>query len=171
MLLNIKGIGPEFAAVLYTEGLFRHFDNRRQVAAYAGLAPTPWQSGSIANKASRKRAIRGFERRWSNSPGYGLRHQPDSGPQPLVPRKSKAQWRSSQEDDNRRARSQAAGRAMEICERRCRHRRGSFEDHLTLLAHQIQQSPRTPIGSGGSWWTKPKQAMAAMPISRMVSSS
>lgn len=47
MLLDIKGIGPEFAAVLGTEGLFRHFDNRRQVAAYAGLAPTPWRSGSI----------------------------------------------------------------------------------------------------------------------------
>jgi transposase len=47
MLLEIKGIGPEFAAVLWSEGLFRHFDNRRQVAAYAGLAPTPWQSGSI----------------------------------------------------------------------------------------------------------------------------
>ncbi len=47
MLLNIKGIGPEFAAVLWSEGLFRHFDNRRQVASYAGLAPTPWQSGSV----------------------------------------------------------------------------------------------------------------------------
>lgn len=47
MLCNIKGIGSEFAAVLWTEGLFRHFDNRRQVAAYAGLAPTPWQSGTI----------------------------------------------------------------------------------------------------------------------------
>jgi transposase len=41
MLLDIKGIGPEFAAILWSEGLFRHFDNRRQVAAYAGLAPTP----------------------------------------------------------------------------------------------------------------------------------
>lgn len=47
MLLNLKGIGPEFATILYAEGLFRHFDNRRQLAAYAGLAPTPWQSGSI----------------------------------------------------------------------------------------------------------------------------
>jgi transposase len=47
MLLNIKGIGPEFAAILWSEGLFRQFDNRRQVAAYAGLAPTPWQSGSV----------------------------------------------------------------------------------------------------------------------------
>ena len=47
MLLNLKGIGPEFAAVLWSEGLSRHFDNRRQVAAYAGLAPTPWQSGVV----------------------------------------------------------------------------------------------------------------------------
>jgi transposase len=47
MLLDIRGIGPEFAAILWSEGLFRHFDNRRQVAAYAGLAPTPWQSGSV----------------------------------------------------------------------------------------------------------------------------
>ena len=47
LLLRLKGIGPEFAAALWTEGLSRHFDNRRQVAAYAGLAPTPWQSGKV----------------------------------------------------------------------------------------------------------------------------
>lgn len=47
LLLAIKGVGAEFAAILWSEGLFRHFDNRRQVAAYAGLAPTPWQSGSV----------------------------------------------------------------------------------------------------------------------------
>ena len=39
--------GPEFAAVLWLEALFRSFGNRRQVAAYAGLAPVPWQSGGI----------------------------------------------------------------------------------------------------------------------------
>jgi transposase len=47
MLTNLKGIGAEFAMVLWSEGLFRKFDNRRQVAAYAGLAPTPWQSGIV----------------------------------------------------------------------------------------------------------------------------
>ncbi|MER8576738.1 IS110 family transposase [Mesorhizobium sp. M1409] len=47
VLSKVVGVGPEFAAVLWGEGLFRHFGNRRQVAAYAGLAPTPWQSGSI----------------------------------------------------------------------------------------------------------------------------
>ena len=31
-------------------GLFRSFSNRRQVAAYAGLAPTPWRSGSVAHE-------------------------------------------------------------------------------------------------------------------------
>jgi transposase len=40
-------LGAEFATVLYFEGLFRHFENRRQLAAYAGLAPSPWKSGGI----------------------------------------------------------------------------------------------------------------------------
>lgn len=47
VLARLKGIGPDFATVLWSEGLYRHFDNRRQLAAYAGLAPTPWKSGSI----------------------------------------------------------------------------------------------------------------------------
>ena len=50
MLLEIKGIGPEFAAILWMEAFFRSFANRRQVAAYAGLAPTPWQSGSVGRE-------------------------------------------------------------------------------------------------------------------------
>jgi transposase len=50
MLKHLKGIGPEFAGVLWSEGLFRSFSNRRQVAAYAGLAPTPWQSGSVVHE-------------------------------------------------------------------------------------------------------------------------
>ncbi|EIM30741.1 IS110 family RNA-guided transposase [Microvirga lotononidis] len=47
LLLGLKGIGAEFAALLWSEGMFRSFSNRRQVAAYAGLAPTPWKSGSV----------------------------------------------------------------------------------------------------------------------------
>jgi len=46
-LMLLKGVGEESAAVLWTEGLFKSFDNRRQLAAYAGLAPSPWKSGSI----------------------------------------------------------------------------------------------------------------------------
>src|SRR5215216_888284 len=49
-LAGLRGIGPEFAAVLWLECFFRSFSNRRQVAAYAGLAPTPWQSGSVQHE-------------------------------------------------------------------------------------------------------------------------
>lgn len=49
MLMRLRGVGPDFAAVLWSEGLYRRFDNRRQLAAYAGLAPTPWQSGSVSH--------------------------------------------------------------------------------------------------------------------------
>lgn len=79
MLLDLKGIGPGFAGVLWSEGFFRHFGNRRQLAAYAGLAPTPWQSGTInheqgVSKAGnpRLRAIL-VEMAW-----LWLRHQPGS---------------------------------------------------------------------------------------------
>lgn len=44
MLAGIRGIGAESAKILMSEGLFRQFDNRRQVAAYAGLAPSPWHA-------------------------------------------------------------------------------------------------------------------------------
>ncbi|MFC3061835.1 IS110 family transposase [Paenirhodobacter populi] len=79
MLLGLRGIGPGFAGALWSEGLFRTFRNRRQVAAYAGLAPTPWKSGTInheqgVSKAGnpRLRAI-AVETAW-----LWLRHQPGS---------------------------------------------------------------------------------------------
>jgi len=78
-LLGIRGIGPEFATILYTEGLFRRFENRRQVAAYAGLAPSPWQSGNVnreqgVSKAGNPRLRATMvELAW-----LWLRHQPNS---------------------------------------------------------------------------------------------
>ena len=47
MLLALKGIGANFAAVLWLEAFYRQFANRRQLAAYAGHAATLWRSGSI----------------------------------------------------------------------------------------------------------------------------
>ncbi len=79
MLLDLKGVGPAFASVLWLEGLFRHFDNRRQLASYAGLAATPWQSGSVrreqgVSKAGNPRLRHAMvELAW-----LWLRHQPDS---------------------------------------------------------------------------------------------
>jgi len=45
-LLRIKSIGAEAATILGLEVFYRDFTNRRQVAAYAGLTPSPYASGS-----------------------------------------------------------------------------------------------------------------------------
>ena len=79
MLLDFKGIGPEFAAVLWLEGLFRCFENRRQLAAYAGLAPTPWQSGLIDREQGVSKAGNARLRTTLIQLAWlWLRHQPQS---------------------------------------------------------------------------------------------
>jgi transposase len=45
LLSKLGGIGTELATVLVREALFRPFANRREVAAYAGLTPSPYASG------------------------------------------------------------------------------------------------------------------------------
>jgi transposase len=78
-LQQLRGIGPELASLLWLEALFRRFDNRRQIAAYAGLAPSPWQSGSIdrdqgiAKSGNHRLRHALIELAW-----LWLRHQPDS---------------------------------------------------------------------------------------------
>jgi transposase len=78
-LLKLKGMGPEFASLLWLESLFRSFGNRRQVAAYAGLAPSPWQSGGverdqgISKSGNRRLRHTMIELAW-----FWLRHQPAS---------------------------------------------------------------------------------------------
>jgi transposase len=44
-LIKLKSIGPEAATILDREMFYRNFANRRQVAAYAGLTPSPFDSG------------------------------------------------------------------------------------------------------------------------------
>lgn len=44
-LMRLRGIGPEIATVLAREVFYRNFTNRRQVAGYAGLTPSPFASG------------------------------------------------------------------------------------------------------------------------------
>ena len=49
-LVTLKAIGPQFATVLVGEVFHKHFANRRQVASYAGLAPSPFNSGSLVRE-------------------------------------------------------------------------------------------------------------------------
>jgi transposase len=46
-LQQIRGIGANFAAVLVHEVFYRGFQNRRQLASYVGIAPTPHKSGTM----------------------------------------------------------------------------------------------------------------------------
>jgi transposase len=45
-LSKLKGVGRTAAAVLVREVFHRDFANRRQVASFLGLAPSPWSSGT-----------------------------------------------------------------------------------------------------------------------------
>ena len=65
--------------MLWTEGFYRSFANRRQIAAYAGLAPTPWQSGSISREQGVSKAGNPRLRTTMIQLAWlWLRHQPDS---------------------------------------------------------------------------------------------
>jgi transposase len=46
-LMDLNGLGGQTVAMLETEAFYRSFDNRRQLAAFGGLAGTPWKSGKI----------------------------------------------------------------------------------------------------------------------------
>ena len=82
VLVELKGIGPEIASVLWLAGLSRKFDNRRQVAAYAGLAASHWQSGNINNDQGVSKAGNPRLRTMLVQLAWlWVRHQPD-GPLP-----------------------------------------------------------------------------------------
>jgi transposase len=79
LLQRLKSLGPAFTTTLTNEVFYKDFRNRRQVGAYCGLAPSPWQSGSIdreqgISKAGNPRArLKAIELAW-----LWLRHQPES---------------------------------------------------------------------------------------------
>jgi transposase len=56
VLLRLKGLGPESVAVLCAEIFHRAFANRRGVAAYAGLAPSPFASGDTCRDQGVRKA-------------------------------------------------------------------------------------------------------------------
>jgi transposase len=79
LLQRLKALGPAFSTTLASELFYKDFRNRREVASYCGLAPSPWQSGGIdreqgiskaGNRRAREKAI---ELAW-----LWLRHQGDS---------------------------------------------------------------------------------------------
>jgi len=78
-LASIRGIGQQAAGMLATEVFYRTFNNRRQVASYIGLTPTPYNSGTmvrdqgISKAGNRRVRTISIELAW-----IWLRNQPDS---------------------------------------------------------------------------------------------
>ena len=78
-LQRLKALGPVFTASLTNEVFYKDFHNRREVAAYFGLAPSPWRSGQTnreqgISKAGNPRArAKAIELAW-----LWLKHQPES---------------------------------------------------------------------------------------------
>jgi transposase len=78
-LQRLKALGPAFTATLVDELFYKDFRNRREVASYCGLTPSPWKSGGIdreqgISKAGNRRARhKAIELAW-----LWLRHQGDS---------------------------------------------------------------------------------------------
>ena len=78
-LQGFKGIGPVIANILAGELFWKDFQNRRELAGYLGLAPSPWRSGRVdheqgISKAGNRRARQvAVELAW-----LWLHHQPGS---------------------------------------------------------------------------------------------
>ena len=114
-LMRLKAVGPQLAATLHVEGLFRHFTNRREVAAYAGLVPTPWRrrkycrEQGISKAGNRRLRTAMIELAW-----LWVRHQSESAFEPLVPRACRRGARQAKADRDRRPRTQAADRALAL---------------------------------------------------------
>jgi len=78
-LQRLKALGPVFTGTLAGEVFYKDFHNRREVAAYVGLAPSPWRSGRTnreqgISKAGNPRArAKAIELAW-----LWLKHQPES---------------------------------------------------------------------------------------------
>jgi transposase len=79
LLFRLRALGPAFSGTLTNEVFYKNFGNHRQVGAYVGLAPSPWQSGGTRreqgiSKAGNPRARQAaIELAW-----LWIRHQPDS---------------------------------------------------------------------------------------------
>jgi transposase len=79
LLAKLGGIGTELATVLVREALHRPFANRREVAAYAGLTPSPFASGDRRREQGISKAGNPLLRKAMIELAWlWLRYQPDS---------------------------------------------------------------------------------------------
>jgi transposase len=75
----LSGLGPTLSTVFATELFYKEFENRRQLASYAGLTPTPYNSGSRERDQGISKAGNPIVRHHAVELAWlWLMHQPDS---------------------------------------------------------------------------------------------
>lgn len=78
-LARLGGIGPEIATILVREALYRPFATRKEVAAYAGLTPSPFDSGQRQREQGISKAGNPLLRKTMIELAWlWLRYQPES---------------------------------------------------------------------------------------------
>jgi Transposase IS116/IS110/IS902 family len=134
-LTRLRGIGPEIATVLVREIFYRCFGNRRQVASYAGLTPSPYASGGTSRDQGISKAGNALVRTTMIELAWLWPRPTRQRTQPMVPRASRQDGRTNPEDHDRGGRTQAPGRVVAIRERRSG-------------ADRCGHSPSLPTGTG-----------------------
>jgi hypothetical protein len=78
-LVRLKGIGQISGVPLCREVFYRHFNNRRELASYFGLPPSPYNSGSMRVDQGISKAGNPHARRLAIEIAWlWIRHQPNS---------------------------------------------------------------------------------------------
>jgi transposase len=77
-LMELNGLGAETVAMLETEAFYRSFDNRRQLAAFVGLAGTPWKSGAIDHEQGVSMGNQRLRQTMIQLAWFWPQHQPNS---------------------------------------------------------------------------------------------
>ena len=107
-----------------------------------GLAPTPWQSGSVDREQGvSKTGNPRLRTTLIQLAWLWLRHQPQSARTLWFEERVRRNGGRTQEDDNRGAGAQVAGSALEICDRRRCHRGSRDETYLTINADRSLNLP------------------------------
>ena len=135
LLLNIKGIRAEFAAILWSEGeavptLRQSTPGRFLRGPSSEPLGKKWIGSITPNRASLKLEQSAIAN--NTDPACLAMAAPSTaiGAGSVVQGTGHAQWRSLQEDDHRRAGAQAAGGALEVCDCWHRHRGRHCEERL-----------------------------------------
>ncbi len=137
LLLRLKGIGPEFATQLSTEVFYRQFDNRRQVAAYVGIVPSPFASGAVQRDQGISKA--GNARVRADHGGAFLAVAAQSAQkraQPLVCRAGRGKSGTASAHHDRCLGAQASDRLVALCRNRPCPQRRCPED-LNAASQQV----------------------------------